>query len=814
MTSNATSDFASDGQSLGGASPSLLMRDLAGDRSVNLAGEPSPVAGRTAPAAKPADDSANHFAAAEPRADAIEFRVTCPDSPTRRLRLCGTRYSFGCGDGCSIRLSDDGLLPLHAVLIRETDRVLVRAHSVPIEINDDRVAEGALRLGDRLRLGSYLFELVGSHLPALPDATIRGPSEMGRASEGGQSGVLDDSDSPSMPDEPLESAEFDRRPHRFGPDIDSPRASDSPRDDRQAADATREQLEEDRRRLEAELQEKIGELEEAIRLTRFETDRLRDEHQKANEQFREATDELCLLRESNQDLVTRLEQTRSDLRQATGELERRPTHDAFEELRRQLAEVRRPAEPKPDVDAVAAALHEKSEAAVSQGWQTPRSHAVNEDPPPTHLEQPTRLEQPTHLEQPAGIVGQGDEAAFGWNRRGDEETDPDTAGEPKSQGSSQSFPGPGDDPSDSVGMTDPGDLPKQNGDRQADLQEHGSDLARYDYERSAEAPQDEDEESSLARQLIRELQDETADQRSEEDAGLRRPDGPTEGDPSAAVGESQPLRSAADFTASRVPAEATEWMAGALPADPRAAGLATDSAGGWPESPAVGWDEEPVAAADDPRHSPGQDRETGETTVHAPADVEASQSEEAEDDSIEAYMNRLLQRMQGTTDPIPPAPPDPEPRSDSRKTGSVADPQAADAGLPERTDGLTHDDFETSSIPRSLAPEKGETLSSLRQVANASAHSAIVRSVRVQIRDLLFKTALKATAGLVTLATGFAAWNWMHGGLRVVGVIASLVVTGFFLVEAFGHFRETRRRVSALAAAGQAVSRDEAAPEA
>ncbi|WDQ19254.1 FHA domain-containing protein [Rhodopirellula sp. P2] len=95
---------------------------------------------------------------------AIEFRVRCKDHPTRRLRLAGARYTLGNGVGCSIRLDDPTLRPLHAVLIRDAQRILIRAYSIPLLINNVRVTEGILQQGDVLGLGNYEFELVQAKL--------------------------------------------------------------------------------------------------------------------------------------------------------------------------------------------------------------------------------------------------------------------------------------------------------------------------------------------------------------------------------------------------------------------------------------------------------------------------------------------------------------------------------------------------------------------------------------------------------------------------------------------------------------------------
>ena len=106
--------------------------------------------------------TATQFATTSTDHDAIEFRVIRPGAPVRRLRLTGNRYTFGSAEGCSIRLADHALRPMHAVLIRDASRILVRAYSVPIQINGTRTTEATLQVGDVLRLGSYQFELLST----------------------------------------------------------------------------------------------------------------------------------------------------------------------------------------------------------------------------------------------------------------------------------------------------------------------------------------------------------------------------------------------------------------------------------------------------------------------------------------------------------------------------------------------------------------------------------------------------------------------------------------------------------------------------
>ena len=103
-----------------------------------------------------------------PRAvDPIEFRVMRAGAPVRRLRLTGNRYTFGSADGCSIRLTDPSVRPMHAVLIRDAKRILLRAYSVPVEVNEKTTTETTLTVGDVLRIGAYRFEL----LPTTSEST-------------------------------------------------------------------------------------------------------------------------------------------------------------------------------------------------------------------------------------------------------------------------------------------------------------------------------------------------------------------------------------------------------------------------------------------------------------------------------------------------------------------------------------------------------------------------------------------------------------------------------------------------------------------
>lgn len=90
----------------------------------------------------------------------IEFRVLRSGTPARRMRLNSTRCTLGNGEGCTVRLHDPSLRPMHAVILRDAHRVLLRAYTVPIEVNGHLTGESFLHVGDTFTLGSYHFELI------------------------------------------------------------------------------------------------------------------------------------------------------------------------------------------------------------------------------------------------------------------------------------------------------------------------------------------------------------------------------------------------------------------------------------------------------------------------------------------------------------------------------------------------------------------------------------------------------------------------------------------------------------------------------
>ena len=95
------------------------------------------------------------------------FRVECPGSPPQRLQLTGEIYTLGAGEGCSIRLRDPNVLPLHVTLCHQADTVVIRAHQEPVWVNGQAVGKSEIKIGDVITLGGYRFQLMSKQFTSI-----------------------------------------------------------------------------------------------------------------------------------------------------------------------------------------------------------------------------------------------------------------------------------------------------------------------------------------------------------------------------------------------------------------------------------------------------------------------------------------------------------------------------------------------------------------------------------------------------------------------------------------------------------------------
>jgi pSer/pThr/pTyr-binding forkhead associated (FHA) protein len=161
---------------------------------------------------------------------------------------------------------------------------------------------------------------------------------------------------------------------------------------------------------------------------------------------------------------------------------------------------------------------------------------------------------------------------------------------------------------------------------------------------------------------------------------------------------------------------------------------------------------------------------------------------DGEDDSIEAYMNRLLRRVQGKPLEEVAAPVAPPP--------AKASPPVEAAEPPKATKSSNRLDPNVPLVPRSQAPEKGSSLSAMRELANASARIAINRSVQLQTRDTQLRAAFSFACAVGAAVCGIACFLLLPGIMRYLSAVMTAVVATIYLYESWKLYREASRRLN------------------
>ena len=205
--------------------------------------------------------------------------------------------------------------------------------------------------------------------------------------------------------------------------------------------------------------------------------------------------------------------------------------------------------------------------------------------------------------------------------------------------------------------------------------------------------------------------------------------------------------------------------------------------------------------------------DVSQTAVAPESETVVAPEESAEDDSIEAYMSRLLERVQGgvPTETVVEEPVDEsEPETDEPAVAESAE----EAPQEEIAETATVEEPLKDSVPlvpRSQAPELSRNLSAMRELANQSARNAVARSIRVQARDTQMKAAFKGLFALAfaAMAVGvfvFISWSMT---IKFAMIGAFLVLAGVFGQEGYVLARDARRRL-ALAEASTDETKDDA----
>ncbi len=243
------------------------------------------------------------------------------------------------------------------------------------------------------------------------------------------------------------------------------------------------------------------------------------------------------------------------------------------------------------------------------------------------------------------------------------------------------------------------------------------------------------------------------------------------------------------------------------PAEP----AATETAADWEDvsdqsHDFLGVDDEELEIEDD------QSLETSfADSLESPMDATAAMESEAaeDDDSIEAYMNRLLRRVQGgdgTPEPVQ-APP-PQSMSVSTSQSSLFSKSTNSMNVSRET-SITQSqpiDADAPLVPRSHAPERAGNLSAMRELANSSTRSAISQSARVQSRDTQIQAMVSFACAIGALACNALAFYFLSGVLLIVAVAMTFVVAFICFREGTNLLREARRRVEAAESTGKTLA--------
>jgi hypothetical protein len=182
-----------------------------------------------------------------------------------------------------------------------------------------------------------------------------------------------------------------------------------------------------------------------------------------------------------------------------------------------------------------------------------------------------------------------------------------------------------------------------------------------------------------------------------------------------------------------------------------------------------------------------------------------------DEESIETYMERLMQRVRGDA-PNPSRPPLVAALAPQElQQPEVGQPQAEAAAVadePVRQTTVKPEEF----VPRSQAPEQSINLAAMREVANSAARSAIQHHHQKQSRGKQASGRL-FTAGILFLGSaGLAYWAWETSSLTTAGGAGVALLAGMlWATRGFGRVLHSLKLSRPDAAAPEAPADDAAA---
>ncbi|MEE2937507.1 MAG: hypothetical protein VYA84_16075 [Planctomycetota bacterium] len=176
--------------------------------------------------------------------------------------------------------------------------------------------------------------------------------------------------------------------------------------------------------------------------------------------------------------------------------------------------------------------------------------------------------------------------------------------------------------------------------------------------------------------------------------------------------------------------------------------------------------------------------ESAESSANSlPADANNIVANEEEDDgSIEAYMNRLLQRVQNpdnqsasTIESLT--------MSNSLRSDSLSNSEPSTVAEQDQEESeIKEVDPATPLVPQSQAPEKAE---GLRASANQSARNIITQINQISTRNNQMKRMINFACTAGSIVCGVACFFFLPGTIRFVAVAMALIVAAVYGREGF-----------------------------
>lgn len=105
--------------------------------------------------------------------DFLVLRVRGSTRDGQIVRLQSPKCTIGSGTNCTLRLQADNVAAVHCLILRGSNRTVVRRWSPDTRLNGRNFTESDLQVGDCLSIGAIDLEVVETAQPGLPNENLR-----------------------------------------------------------------------------------------------------------------------------------------------------------------------------------------------------------------------------------------------------------------------------------------------------------------------------------------------------------------------------------------------------------------------------------------------------------------------------------------------------------------------------------------------------------------------------------------------------------------------------------------------------------------